>query len=235
MDPASSPRGKSPVENSCAVLVSGGLDSAILVGEQLQSGVVVYPLYVRCGLAWEKAEREYLDRFLQKIRQPGLHSLHTLELPVGDLYEGHWSVTGKAVPGAETEDAAVYLPGRNVILLAKAMIWCRLNHVSAISIAILEANPFPDATPTFFRDYQNAVNQAIGGNIRIERPYAGLSKTAVLSRAGNLPLELTMSCISPVSGRHCGRCNKCAERRHAFRMAGIPDPTIYDAEETCIA
>jgi 7-cyano-7-deazaguanine synthase len=42
-----------------------------------------------------------------------------------------------------------------------------------------------------------------------------------------LPLELTFSCLRPVGGLHCGRCNKCAERRRGFAEAGLPDPTQY--------
>jgi 7-cyano-7-deazaguanine synthase len=38
---------------------------------------------------------------------------------------------------------------------------------------------------------------------------------------------LTFSCLAPQGRRHCGRCNKCAERKRAFRQAGIPDPTKY--------
>jgi 7-cyano-7-deazaguanine synthase len=42
-----------------------------------------------------------------------------------------------------------------------------------------------------------------------------------------MPLECTFSCIDPVGDTHCGRCNKCAERRHAFQIAEIPDLTPY--------
>jgi hypothetical protein len=43
----------------------------------------------------------------------------------------------------------------------------------------------------------------------------------------NLPLELTFSCIDPHCLLHCGRCNKCAERRAAFADAGLADRTVY--------
>ena len=42
-----------------------------------------------------------------------------------------------------------------------------------------------------------------------------------------VPLELTLSCMNPQEGRHCGRCSKCRERRDAFIEAGVDDPTIY--------
>jgi 7-cyano-7-deazaguanine synthase len=42
-----------------------------------------------------------------------------------------------------------------------------------------------------------------------------------------VPLELTLSCMNPQEGRHCGRCSKCRERRDAFRAAGVEDHTLY--------
>jgi 7-cyano-7-deazaguanine synthase len=45
-----------------------------------------------------------------------------------------------------------------------------------------------------------------------------------------VPLELTLSCMDPagpLSQDHCGRCSKCRERQHAFKAAGVPDPTAY--------
>ena len=122
----------------------------------------------------------------------------------------------------------MFLPGRNVLLLSKAILWCHLHKVPAVALAPLESNPFPDATPGFFAAFQDVVNQATGGCVQVLRPYAGLTKSAVMRRGRGLPLELTFSCIRPVQGRHCGRCNKCAERRRAFSDVGMTDETEYD-------
>jgi 7-cyano-7-deazaguanine synthase len=215
--------------DSLAVLLSGGLDSAILLTEAIESHTVVFPLYVRTGLAWEPDELAHVGHFLGAVRRPGLESLVVLDLPVGDLYRAHWSITGRSVPGADTPDEAVFLPGRNVLLLAKAMLWCHLRNVPAVALATLRGNPFPDATSAFFHSYQEVVNRAVDGKVQILRPFAHLGKTEVLRRGRGLPLELTFSCIAPVQGRHCGGCNKCAERRKAFTAAGIDDPTVYAA------
>lgn len=150
-----------------------------------------------------------------------------LDLPVADLYGDHWSVTGQGVPGADTPDDAVFLPGRNLFFLAKALVWCHLHHVPEAALAPLEHNPFPDATPAFFRACQDVVNQAVGGRVRVLFPYLGLSKSEVLRRGAALPLQHTFSCLRPAGGRHCGACNKCHERRLAFRAAGVTDPTDY--------
>jgi 7-cyano-7-deazaguanine synthase len=213
-----------------AVLVSGGLDSAILVGEALERGIVVHPLYVRHGLLWEKVEFANLNRFLERLAGLALCSLHVLEMPIVDVYKDHWSLTGHEVPDSVSPDEAVYLPGRNVLLLSKAILWCHLHHVPSVSLASLASNPFPDATPEFFQAYESIVNRAIGGQVRILRPYAKMTKREVMLRGRHLPLSLTFSCIHPLNGHHCGRCNKCAERRHAFRDAQLTDATIYESE-----
>jgi 7-cyano-7-deazaguanine synthase len=221
---------ESPTPSPLAVLVSGGLDSAILLGEALRAGAVVDPLYVRCGLSWEAVELQHLRCYLDAVHTAKLRPLTILEMPVRDLYGEHWSTTGRCVPDAHSPDAAVFLPGRNVLLLAKALLWCHLHGVPTVGLAPLESNPFPDATPAFFATYQNAVNQAVGGSVKVWLPYLGLAKSAVMQRGRDLPLGLTFSCIHPIDGRHCGVCNKCAERRRAFADARMPDPTVYAGE-----
>ena len=225
---------KAEWHDSLAVLVSGGLDSAVLLGESLATHATVYPVYVRSGLNWEGAELLYLRRFLQAVQSSALQPLTILDLPVSDLYGNHWSITGKGVPDAASPDQAVFLPGRNVLLLAKAMLWCHLRGIPAVALAVLDANPFPDATPQFFTAYQEAVNHGMGGTVQVRRPYARLTKVEVLKRRRELSpfYDRTFSCIFPVADRHCGQCNKCAERRRAFAAAGLSDPTEYAAEIT---
>jgi 7-cyano-7-deazaguanine synthase len=212
-----------------AVLVSGGLDSAVLLGRLLNDRPAVHPLYVRTGLAWENVELAYLRRFLNALAGPALKPLVIFDLPAHDLYDDHWSVTGHGTPDAAAADKEFYLPGRNVLLLTKAFVWCHLNQVPVVALAVLAGNPFPDATPEFFRDFAAAVNRGIDGNVRVETPYRGLAKVDVIRIGRGLPLEHTLSCASPVNAGHCGVCNKCGERGRAFRAAGLPDPARYDS------
>jgi 7-cyano-7-deazaguanine synthase len=219
----------STLDKSLAILVSGGLDSAILLGESMRENEKVYPLYVRSGHFWEGVELEHLKRFLFATSSEVLQPLHVLEMPVVDLYPDHWSMTGKGVPDENSVENAVFLPGRNVLLLSKAMIWCHLRRISGVALGALGSNPFPDATPAFLKSYQDIVNQALEGGVRVHLPFAGKSKREVMLRGRSLPLELTFSCIRPANGEHCGRCNKCAERRRAFADAGMADQTTYES------
>lgn len=216
-----------------AVLISGGLDSAILLGESLRSHAAVHPLYVRFGLFWEDTELAYLCRFLEALAGPALRPLQILDCPVRDLYDVHWSVTGAGVPADDSPDDAVFLPGRNVFFLAKALVWCHLRGVPAVALGSLQTNPFADATPAFFKDFANLVNQAVGGAVQVQLPYRGLRKTAVMQRGRDMPLQHTFSCMRPVKGLHCGGCNKCGERKLAFADAGMPDPTEYANSAAC--
>jgi 7-cyano-7-deazaguanine synthase len=211
-----------------AVLISGGLDSAILLGDALRHHPSVVPIYVRCGLRWETVEFAYLERYLAALRSPALQPLVVLDQPIADVYGPHWSITGKDVPDAKSPDEAVFLPGRNVLLLAKSLLWCHLHNVPAIALGSLQTNPFPDATPAFFRGMQDLVNQAMQGSVEVRLPVGGMKKAAVMRLGHGLPLEHTFSCIAPLDGLHCGRCNKCAERKLAFVDAGMVDPTEYN-------
>jgi 7-cyano-7-deazaguanine synthase len=211
-----------------AVLTSGGLDSAVLVGETLAAGREVAPLYVRCGLRWEEAELDHARRFLHAIRQPLLRPLCVLHMPVADLYDNHWSFMGEP-PDAQSPDEAVYVPGRNVLLLAKALLWCHLHGWPELAIGSLARNPFADATPAFLAAFAAAVNEAVAGGVRVVQPYGALPKREVMRRGAGLALGLTFSCLAPRDGLHCGRCNKCAERRASFADAGLADPTTYYA------
>jgi 7-cyano-7-deazaguanine synthase len=218
-----------------AVLASGGLDSAILLTEIVGLQLTAFPLYLRAGHPWEDREQAVLKTLIAKLGTSRCKPLVVLDLPVRDLYGAHWSLTGNAIPDEKSPDEAVFLPGRNVLLLAKAMLWCHLNGVPALAQGVLRGNPFPDATNSFYEQFERVVNQAVGGSVRVLRPYAKLEKAAVMKRGGPVPLHWSFSCIQPQGDRHCGRCNKCAERRKAFKEAGLDDPTHYDAEEACTA
>ncbi|GAC1342535.1 MAG: hypothetical protein NVSMB14_07160 [Isosphaeraceae bacterium] len=220
-----------PTDAALAVLAGGGLDSAILLGEAARDvAAPVQPLYVRQGFAWEEAENASLIRFLDAIASPNLRAMIVLDLPATDLFATHWSVTGQNVPGAKTADDAVELPGRNVFLLAKSMLWCRLNDFPSVALATLGSNPFADASEHFFSEFESVVNEAIGGTVRVLRPYAKLHKRNVMRRGDAFPLEWTFSCIHPIGGIHCGVCNKCAERRQAFLDVERVDRTLYSSQ-----
>lgn len=211
------------------VLLSGGLDSSILLGHLVRLGCQVQPFYVRKGLTWEPLELMALRRYLAALAAPQLLPLVVLELPITDVYGTHWSVSGLGVPDGSCPDRAVFLPGRNALLVIKAALWCQLHGIRQLALGVLGSSPFADAGSEFFAALQAALNCEAVAPIQLVRPLGGMSKRQVMELGRGLPLEWTFSCIAPAAGLHCGRCNKCTERQAAFASLGLDDPTPYAA------
>ena len=211
------------------MLVSAGLDSVVLAAREARDRYV-HPLYIRTGLAWEPEELSALERLLSRPPLAGrLAPLTQLDFTVRDLYPGtHWALRGTP-PAFDTPDEEVYLTGRNVVLLSKAAIYCAQHRIERIALGPLAGNPFPDATPQFFAAMQEALSLGLAHRIEVITPFASMDKSDVIRLGVELgvPFELTLSCMNPREGRHCGQCSKCRERRDAFVEAGIDDPTIY--------
>jgi 7-cyano-7-deazaguanine synthase len=215
---------------STAVLLSGGLDSAVLLVEEAARQPGIQPVYVSAGLAWEPAERDVVARLLaHKMLAGRVKPLVSLSVDMRDLYSGsHWAVAGTP-PAYHTPDEDVYLAGRNVVLFAKAGIFCAASSIDRLAIGTLAHNPFPDATPEYRAAMAHALTLGLARAIAIDAPYADMSKADVVRRGAALgvPFELSLSCMNPAGGRHCGLCSKCRERHDAFVEAGVEDPTTY--------
>ena len=211
-----------------AVLLSAGLDSAVLAASEARTSRV-QPIYVSTGLAWEAEERAALDRLLASPAFTGMNAPATLTFTVRDLYAPtHWALRGEP-PAFDTPDEDVYLTGRNVILLSKAGIYCAQQRIGRLALGPLAGNPFPDATPEFFAAMARALSLGLAHDLVVDTPFARMHKDAVIRLGVELgvPLELTLSCMNPKEGAHCGQCSKCRERRDAFHEAGVPDRTRY--------
>jgi 7-cyano-7-deazaguanine synthase len=191
----------------------------------------VHPIYVSAGLAWEAQELEAVDRLLRAPRYASLAPLARLTFTVRDLYPAtHWALRGEP-PAFDTPDEDVYLTGRNIVLLSKAAIYCAQHGIERIALGPLAGNPFPDATAGFFAAMARALSLGLAYELTIDAPLASMHKAEVIRLGVELrvPFELTLSCMNPRDGRHCGQCSKCRERRDAFREAALADPTEYAA------
>jgi 7-cyano-7-deazaguanine synthase in queuosine biosynthesis len=228
-----------------AVLLSGGLDSAVLAAEEAARGEI-QPIYVRVGLAWEDAEHAILTRLLAtdplRARVRPLVSLH---VDMRDVYATtHWAVQGTP-PAYHTPDEDVYLPGRNVVLLGKAGVFCAAARIDRIVLGTLGHNPFPDATPAFRSAMAEALS--LGSRIRCHRaPYAdvsgrkwfaaarlGVPSTDAVVHGPECPegfdsgfgirgsgfIAQSRSTINQSRSLHCGLCSRAA-RHDAFLETG---------------
>jgi 7-cyano-7-deazaguanine synthase len=214
-----------------AVLLSGGLDSAVLLADEAAQDEV-QPIYVSVGLAWEAAERACVERLLTSGALTGrVAPLVSLSVDMRDVYaQTHWAITGQP-PAYDTPDEDVYLPGRNVVLLGKAGVYCAAAGIGRLVMGTLAHNPFPDATGRFRSAMGHALTLGLAHPLTIDAPYAAVSKTEVVRRgvALGVPFGLTLSCMNPTDPGplHCGLCSKCRERHDAFLQAGMADPTDY--------
>ena len=218
-----------PEGQETAVLLSGGLDSAVLVADQARASIV-HPVYVSSGLAWEATERRYVERLLAALPvSERVRPLASLMVDMRDVYRPtHWAVLGTA-PAFDTPDEDVYILGRNIVLLSKAAVYCAQHRIGRIALGPLAGNPFPDASPSFFAAMADALSRGLGTALAIAAPFRHLHKADVVRLGVELgvPMELTLSCMQPIGDRHCGRCSKCRERRDGFKAAGVTDPTVY--------
>ena len=110
-------------QETVGLLISGGVDSAILLAHLLDRGYRVQPIYVSMGCAWDVSERRAVRRFIDALDDTldddtldddAILPVVDLAMPVGDLYGDHWSITGQGVPDESTPDEAVFLWGRAV-------------------------------------------------------------------------------------------------------------------------
>jgi 7-cyano-7-deazaguanine synthase len=211
-----------------AVLCSGGLDSAVLLVEMARRSGRAVPVFVRAGHVWEEAERAALERFLAAVDEPRVAAARELAVPMHDVYGTDWSMTGAGAPGWEAPDETVEITGRNLVLLVKALVLAAREGWPTVVLGSLAGNPFPDASSEFVAKMAAAASEGLGVSLTIALPFGSLHKADVVQRGRDLPLELTLSCLRPVSGpMHCGDCNKCRERNEAFIAAGLADPTTY--------
>src|SRR6476659_262842 len=153
-----------PHQPETGLLLSGGIDSAVLLDQLLARGWRVVPFYVRTRCVWDSSELDSVERFLAKLEQSAsrtsraLGELVVLDMPLADLYGDHWSLSGADVPDEHTSDEAVYRPGHNPLLLIKPAVWCRMHGIGHLTLATLSNNPFSDATPAFFGRFEEMLH-----------------------------------------------------------------------------
>lgn len=215
------------------VLLSGGLDSAVLLAHEAQRGRP-HPLYVSMGLSWERSELRMLEHLLASPAfRASTAPLCCVDLSMRDVYsESHWAFRGLA-PSADTPDEQVFLQGRNLALLTKAGVIAAQRGLRDISLGLLRGNPFPDARSSFLHAMGQAISLGLNHSVEVRAPFAHLRKEEVIRLGTSLgvPLDRTLSCMrpQPSSSRAnalpagCGACSKCRERADAFAAAGVVD------------
>lgn len=215
------------------VVASGGMDSTTLVYDLVADGFDVEMISFDYGQRHRKelaaasaiAERLGVSHHIIDIRGVGKHlggSALTDDIPVP---EGHYS---------DESMKQTVVPNRNAIMLsiASGVAVSRGWYGVATAIHAGDHPIYPDCRPEFIDAFDQMARLATAGHshlwFHIFAPYVKLTKDQIVSIGVKIdvPYDLTWSCY--VGGElHCGRCGTCVERREAFELAGVSDPTQY--------
>lgn len=211
-------------------IYSGGMDSTILLYHLLDQGHQVRALSVNYGQRHAKELENAasicailgVEHKIADLRSiSGLlagSSLTSLEIEVPD---GHY---------AEDNMKATVVPNRNMILLAVATGWAISTKADSVSYGAHGGDHaiYPDCREKFAEGMNHVMGLADWHPVKLNRPFVKLSKAniAKLGHDLNVPFELTWSCYKG-GHLHCGVCGTCVERREAFILSDVPDPTTY--------
>lgn len=212
------------------VIYSGGLDSTVLLHHLINEGHQVHALSINYGQR-HRCELKSASTIAQTLAVP--HELADLS-GIQHLLAGS-SLTSPEIPVAEghyTESSmkSTIVPNRNMLFLALATSYALSINASAVAYAAHNGDHaiYPDCRSEFADAMQTAIQLADWNTIELMRPFVDWSKADIVQRGYqlNTPLERTWSCYN--GGHvHCGRCGTCIERREAFDLCGIKDPTLY--------
>ena len=213
------------------VLFSGGLDSTVLATQMKQEATQTRLLSIDYGQRHAKE----LDHSQKVADHLGLaHEI--LKLPQLGQILGGSSLTDKSITlpeghYAEESMKSTVVPNRNMILLALAGGHALSIGFDTIAYAAHAGDHtiYPDCRPEFADAMNKALGLADWNDLNLHRPYVEMTKSDLVSLGEelNAPLQLTWSCYA--GGEiHCGKCGTCVERKEAFALANIPDPTKYE-------
>ena len=222
-------------DRRCVVLLSGGLDSTVLM-YSLVNDFEVWPITVSYGQRHNKeimAARSVCEardhNLLLRWRYVDLSVLRTL-LPsaltgVGEIPHGHYE--------SESMKATI-VPNRNMILLALAAGYA--NGIGAKHLAYAPHKGdhplYPDCREVFIQAVRQAIKLGTGWNedgVELHTPFSRMTKADIvkLGEKLNVPFKVTWSCYEG-GEKHCGVCGTCIERIEAFELVGVKDPTMYE-------
>lgn len=221
------------------VLVSGGMDSAVVFAIARERGFAVHALSVRYGqrhtseLDAAAAVARALGAVAHKTVHVDLRSIggsaltdDDIAMPLDD--DGH--VIGAAIP-------STYVPARNTIMLSVALGWAEVLGATDIFCGVnaVDYSGYPDCRPEFIDAFERLANVATkagveGAGLRVHAPLLRLSKADIVREGLRLGVDFaaTVSCYqADPQGRACGHCDACRLRADGFAGAGVPDPTRY--------
>lgn len=212
------------------LIYSGGLDSTVLLyhlratGHTVQTLAVDYGQRHRCELKQAAAICARLAVPFERADLSGIRTLlagSSLTSDAIEVADGHYT---------EASMKSTVVPNRNMLLLSLATSFALSTGAQEVAYAAHHGDHaiYPDCRPAFANAMAQAIELCDWNSVRLNRPFLDWSKADIVKRGAELgvPFEMTWSCYKGLE-HHCGRCGTCIERREAFDLAGVKDPTIY--------
>lgn len=209
------------------VLLSGGIDSTVLLAHLLDIGRHCYTVSVNYG------QRHIHELEAAKYVANSFGVPNEVVIIPNSLMAGS-SLTGSGeVPCGHYTDPrmrATVVPARNTVLLAIAAAVAVREGCNGVAYAAHSGDHtiYPDCRPEFVWAFGRVLSLCDYNPLELLVPFVSWSKTRVVERGNQLraPLRLTWSCYNE-GELHCGKCGACIERKEAFSVAEVPDPTDY--------
>ncbi|GAA5483236.1 7-cyano-7-deazaguanine synthase QueC [Haloferula sargassicola] len=212
------------------VLLSGGMDSVTAFYQALNEHEVVAALSFDYGSKHNAREIPFARLHAEKA---GVRH-ETIELGFMDrLFQSDLLGSGGEIPDghyAEDNMKRTVVPFRNGIMLAIACGFAESAGAEGLVIAAHSGDHaiYPDCREPFMAGMAQAMREGTYARVELLRPFIDMDKTAIARRGAELGIDFadTWSCYKG-GDIHCGTCGTCVERREAFLLAGVPDPTRY--------
>ncbi|BCH55409.1 7-cyano-7-deazaguanine synthase QueC [Agrobacterium vitis] len=214
------------------VVCSGGLDSVSLADKMAAEHQLIGLISFDYGQRHKK-ELDFAALAAKRLGVP--HQIIDITA-IGASLTGSALTDDLDVPDghyAEETMKITVVPNRNAIMLAIAFGVAAAKKADAVAVAVHGGDHFiyPDCRPGFIDAFQTMQAHALEGyaDVRLLAPFVTISKADIVTEGAKYgtPFEQTWSCYKG-GARHCGRCGTCVERREAFHLAGVTDPTDYE-------
>lgn len=214
------------------VLLSGGMDSVTAFHQVQRGHEVVAALSFDYGSKHNAREIPFAKLHADRAGVPH----RTIDLGfMNECFSSDLLKSGGEIPDghyAQDNMKRTVVPFRNGIMLAVACGFAESIGAEALAIAAHSGDHaiYPDCREPFMQAMGSAMEEGTYARIHLMRPFIAMDKAAIARRGVELGIDFseTWSCYK--GGEiHCGTCGTCVERREAFILAGIADPTVYGA------
>ena len=221
------------MKKKAVVLVSGGMDSAVVLAIARDQGFDAHALSVSYG----QRHTSELAAAADVARTLGAVEHKTVQVDLR-AFGGSALTDDIDVPEAGGDGIPVtYVPARNTIMLSLALGWAEVLGANDLFCGVnaVDYSGYPDCRPEFIEAFERLANLATkagveGAGIRVHAPLLRLGKADIVREGLALGVDFaaTVSCYrADAEGRACGHCDACRLRADGFAAAGAPDTTRY--------